>query len=113
LTVNGTTQTTTDAIAGASVAHRITEKVTGTLSAGVVQNISYSAGNVSGSSEIANLSTFNSNMPGSGYTSAVLGAGVSYDVAKNQRIGVNVGWQQKSLINTSVGSIGANYTIGF
>ena len=52
-------------------------------------------------------------MPGSSYTSAALGAGMSYEVAKNQRIGVNVGWQQKTLVNANVGSIGINYTVGF
>lgn len=113
LTVNSTKQTTTDALAGVGVSHKITDKLTGSASVGVVQNISYQAGTVSGTSEVANLSTFNATMPGSGYTSAALGAGMSYEVAKNQRVGVNVGWQQKTLVNSNVGSFGVNYTVGF
>ena len=113
LTVNGTKQTTTDVLAGASISHKITNDLSGFISAGVVQNVGYKAGTMSGTSEVANLSTFNTGMPGSNYTSAALGAGVSYDVAKNQRISTNVGWQQKSLVNTNVGSVGVNYTIGF
>ena len=113
LTVNSTKQTTTDVLAGVGLSHRITDKLTGSISAGVVQNISYTAGTVSGSSEIANLSTFNTGMPGSGYTSAALGAGMSYEVAKNQRVSVNVGWQQQTLVNANVGSVGVSYTVGF
>lgn len=113
LTVNSTKQTTTDALAGVGVSHKITDRLTGSVSAGLIKNINYQTGTVAGTSEIGGLSSFNAGLPGSGYTSVAVGTGLSYAVAKNQRIGVNLGWQQKSLINSSIASYGVSYTVGF
>lgn len=113
LTVNGTQQTTTDLIAGVGGSHKFTDKLSGNASVGIVQNLSNSGGNFSGTSEIGNLQTFNTVLPASKYTSAALGAGLSYEVGKDQRIGVSVGWQQKGLTNADVTSYGLSYTAGF
>lgn len=113
LTVNGTQQTTTDLIAGIGGSHKFTDKLSANASVGIVQNISNSGGNFSGTSEIGNLQTFNTALPASKYTSASVGAGLSYEVGKNQRVGVSVGWQQKGLSNADITSYGLNYTAGF
>lgn len=113
LTVNGTQQTTTDLIAGIGASRKITDKLTANANIGVVQNLSNTGGSFSGTSEIGNLQTFNTALPTTKYTSAALGAGISYEVGKNQRVGVSVGWQQKGLTNADVTSYGLNYTAGF
>jgi hypothetical protein len=110
LTYSPVKQTATDLLAGVTVAHRITDSLTGTLNAGVVQNLAYNAGKSTATSD---MGTYSAPLQGSHYTSAALGAGLSYEVAKNQRIGVNAGWQQKSLTNASITSYGASYTVGF
>jgi hypothetical protein len=40
-------------------------------------------------------------------------AALSYEVVKNQKLGINIGWQQKSSINNSIASYGLSYTVGF
>lgn len=113
LTVNGTQQTTTDLIAGVGVSHNVNDKLTANVNVGVIQNLSNTGGTFSGTSEIGNLQTFNTALPTTKYTSAAFGAGVTYALSKNERIGASVGWQQKSLSNASVTSYGLNYTVGF
>lgn len=110
LTVGSVNQKTTDVLAGVTVSHRINDDLTGTVNAGVVQNVGYSAGSVNTTSDMGN---FTAPLSGSRYTSAALGAGLSYQVAKDQKIGVNVGWQQKSLTNSNISSVGVSYTVGF
>jgi hypothetical protein len=112
LTYNSLTQTTTDAMTGLGVGYNF-GRATAFVSAGVIRNLSYSAGAVSGSSDIINLSSYNIAIPGSNYTSLGVGAGFTYDVAKNQYLTTSFGWQQKSLINTSVSNFGINYMIGY
>jgi hypothetical protein len=112
ITYGNISQTTTDAIAGISLSHNFGRFV-GFVSAGVIQNLSYNSGTLTGSSDIIGLNSINSKLPGSGYTSTSLGMGVSYDLAKNQYLGLSIGWQEKSLLNTSVISGAATYTIGF
>ena len=112
ITYGSVTQSTTDALAGISLSHNF-GRFTGSVSTGVIQNLSYSAGTLTGSSGIIGLNSINTKLPGSGYTSLSLGTGISYDLAKNQYVGASVGWQQKSLLNTSVLSGAITYTIGF
>ncbi|CAB4124945.1 Autotransporter beta-domain containing protein [uncultured Caudovirales phage] len=112
ITYGNTTQSATDAVAGIGLSHNF-GRITGSVSAGVIQNLSYSAGTLTGSSEIIGLNSINTKLPGSGYTSLSLGTGVSYDLAKNQYIGASLGWQQKSLLNTSILSGAVTYTVGF
>ena len=113
LTVNSNTQTATDVIAGVSVSHKLTDKLTATGSAGVIQNVSSSTGSLSGTSEIGNKTTFNNALPNNGKTSVGVGAGLSYQVTKNSKVGVNVGFQDKTPSGNNVGYVGLSYTIGF
>jgi hypothetical protein len=92
------------------VAKQFTNKVSGSASLGVVRNLSYDAGTLTSTSDMGN---FTAPLPGSGYTSASAGTGLSYEVVKNQKLGLNIGWQQKSLINNSIASYGLSYTVGF
>lgn len=110
LTFNSVRQSSIDLITGASVAHKFTDKLSGTVSAGLVQNLTYKAGAVSATSDMGD---FTSNLSGKHYTSAALGTGFSYRIAKSQSVGVNFGWQQRSLTNASFASMGITYTIGF
>ena len=112
ITYGSVTQSTTDALAGVSLSHNF-GRLTGSVSTGVIQNLNYNAGTLTGTSGIIGLNSINTKLPGSGYTSASLGAGVSYDLFKNQYIGANIGWQQKSLLNTSILSGAVTYTVGF
>lgn len=110
ITYGAVKQSTTDLLAGVSVAKKFDEKLTGTVSAGVVQNIANSAGTLTSTSDMGN---FKAPLQGGSYTSAALGAGLSYEVLPNQRVGANFGWQQKSLTNSSISSYGVSYTVGF
>jgi hypothetical protein len=110
LTYGSVKQSTTDTLAGVSVGKKLTDNLTASVSVGVVKNVSYNAGNVTATSEMGN---FTAPLQGSKYTSTAAGAGLSYSITKNQRVGINVGWQQKGLTNTNIGSIGLSYTIGF
>lgn len=113
LSYNSLTQSTTDALAGASMSYDFDDKIAGFISAGMIKNINYSAGTLSGTSGIYGLQTFNTTLPAQGYTSPTLGAGVSYDLAPHQVITISTGWQQKTLTNTSQITGAVNYTIGF
>jgi cytochrome P450 len=106
----GELDSTKDVLAGIIVAKKFNDKLTGSVSAGVVQNIANEVGTVTASSDMGN---FSSPLQGGKYTSAALGAGLSYKVAPNQRIGANFGWQQKSLTNARIASYGVSYTVGF
>ena len=112
ITYGSTTQSATDALAGISLSHNF-GRTTASISSGVIQNLSYSAGTLTGTSGIYGAENINNKLPGSGYTSLSLGAGLSYDLAKNQYVGASVGWQQKSLLNTSILSGAVTYTVGF
>lgn len=113
LTYNSINQNATDAIAGVTLGHNFTDRLAGFVSAGVVQNLSYSAGAVSGTSDIINLSKFNSQMPGQGYTSPTVGFGASYALSKNEYLGLSAGWQERSMLNVNVTSGTITYTVGF
>ena len=113
LSVNPYKQTKTDLLGGLSLGMPITDKISASVSAGLVHNLSNDTGSFSGTSEIYRMFSFDIANPGKKYTSGALGAGVSYEFIPNHKVGVNVGWQQKSLIDANVGSVGMNYTWGF
>ena len=110
LTIGNVNQTTVDLLAGATVSHRIKDDLVGTVSAGIVHNISNSVDAAKASSDMGNFSAPLSN---SRYTSAAVGAGLNYSIDKDQKIGVNIGWQQKSLTNNNINSVGVSYSVGF
>ena len=112
LTVNATKKTSTDIIAGLSVAKQLTDKLSGNVSAGIVQNLSGSSVAYSGSSEIGGLTTFNGTLPSNGSTNPSLGAGLSYSIDSTTKVGANVGWQAKGS-NADITSVGISLTKGF
>ena len=103
-------QSTTDLLAGVSVSKKITDKLSGYLSVGMVKNVFYNTGAVNATSD---MGTFTAPLTGDKYTSTAAGAGLSYEVAKNQRIGISFGWQQRGLVNANINSVGVSYSVGF
>jgi autotransporter-associated beta strand protein len=112
LTVNNTKRTSTSILAGVTVAKQLTEKLNGNVSAGIIQNLTGRSATFTGTSEIAGLSTFSNTIPSNGSTNPTVGAGLSYSVDKNTKIGANVGWQASGS-NADISSIGISLTRGF
>lgn len=112
LTVNATSRKSTDALAGVSLSKQFNDKISGSFSVGVVQNLNRQDPVYAGTSEIGGLSTFNGSLPNNGKTNASFGAGMSYSIDKTTRVGVSVGVQQKG-DNANINSIGVSLTRGF
>ena len=112
LTVNGTSQSATDIIAGATVGKQITDKLSGSVTAGVIQTVSQTNPAFTGTSEIGNMNTFSGVVPNNGKANPTLGAGLGYNINKTTRVGANVGWQQRGA-NADVTTIGISLTKGF
>ena len=113
LTIESQSVNSTDVIAGVGVSKKLTDKLTASASVGVTQNVQHDASNINGSSEVKNLSNFNSPMSKGKETSASVGAGLSYQVAPNTKVGVNVGWQDKTMFKPSSTSVGISLTFSF
>ena len=113
LSYNAMAQNTFSAIGGVGVRSHLAEKLKGTLSAGVQQNLNYSMGNYAGTSNIPGMSSFSAQMPSNTNTMATASAGLYYDVRKNEQIGLTTQWQQQPFIKTNTTSVIATYTIGF
>jgi hypothetical protein len=113
LSIDSYKQVTSDLLGGVSFSMPITENITASVSAGLVRNLTNAPGSFNVTSEIHNMFTFETKNPGKKYTSGALGAGLTYEFIPNHKVGVNVGWQQRSLIDMNVKSFGLNYTVGF
>ncbi len=113
LSYNAMAQNTFSAIGGIGVRSHLVEKLTGTASVGIQQNLNYSMGNYAGTSSIMGLETFSVQMPGNVNSMATATAGMFYDINKRERVGVNVLWQQQPFIATNTTTALATYTIGF
>jgi hypothetical protein len=113
LTYNGVSQHAFDALLGASMDVRLTSMLSGSLSAGLTQNLTYRAGTVSGTSAIAGLNDFSVALPGSHYTSWGFGAGLGMDLGRDQRLSVSASFQTHKLAQFNIGSVSLNYTAGF
>ena len=109
VTYNGINQAKTDLLAGANISHDFDDKWSGFVSAGVIKNLVYKQGTVSGTSNIIGLQNFSTPLTGSGSTTPVIGAGISYDVTPSQVLGLSVGYQQQSGIKSGA----LTYTVGF
>lgn len=112
LTVNSTRKTSTDVIAGVGISKQITDKLSGNVSAGIVQKVNGQDATFAGTSEIKNLSTFSGNIPSNGTTNPIFGAGLSYSIDKTTKVGVSTGWQAKGS-NAGITSVGFSITKGF
>ena len=113
LSYNAMAQNTFSAIGGIGVRSHLAEKLIGTASVGIQQNLNYSMGNYAGTSSISGLETFSVQMPGNVNSMATATAGMFYDINKRERVGVNVLWQQQPFIATNTTTALASYTIGF
>jgi hypothetical protein len=82
--------------------------LTGSVSVGIVQAISNNPGTFSGTSEIGNLNNFNVALDKNKPTQGNLGVGLSYEIAKNQRIGATA-----NVSSNGVGTVGIGYSMGF
>jgi hypothetical protein len=113
LSIDSYKQTTTDLLGGVTVSYKVWDDLTASVSAGVVKNVANEAGSINGTSEIKNMFTFANPLPGQKYLSGAFGAGLTYEFIPGQRVGVNVGWQHKTLTDTSIGAVGLTYSLGF
>lgn len=113
ISYNAMAQNTFSAIGGLGVRSHLAEKLIGTASIGIQQNLKYSMGNYAGTSNIMGLESFSTQMPGNVNSMATATAGLYYDVRKNERVGLNVLWQQQPFIATNTATALATYSIGF
>jgi hypothetical protein len=113
LSYNAMAQSTFSAIGGIGVRSHLAEKLTGTASVGIQQNLNYSMGNYAGTSSIMGLETFSVQMPSNVNSMATATAGLFYDINKRERLGLNVLWQQQPFIAANTTTALATYTIGF
>jgi hypothetical protein len=109
LTFGGVTQTSTDLLAGVSASTKVADGLTASVNAGVVHNLDYNAGTVTATGEPG---AYQSNLAGTRKTSAALGAGLSYAIDKETKIGASIGWQQKGT-TSDISSVGVNLTKSF
>lgn len=109
LTFGGVTQTSTDLLAGVSASTKVADGLTASVNAGLVHNLDYNAGTVTATGEPG---TYQSNLAGTRKTSAALGAGLSYAIDKETKIGASIGWQQKGT-TSDISSVGVNLTKSF
>ena len=113
LTYNGMSQEVFAAVGGVGASVFLAEKLTGTASVGIQQNLNYKMGNYQGTSAISGLESFSVNMPSNINSMATATAGMSYAVKKNEKLGVNVLWQQQAFSATNTITALATYSIGF
>lgn len=113
LTYNAMAQEVLAATGGIGTSVFLAEKLTGTASVGIQQNLNYKMGNYQGTSSINGLESFSVNMPSNINSMATATAGMNYAVKKNEKIGVNVLWQQQAFSATNTITALATYTMGF
>lgn len=111
LTVASLKDRSTSVLAGMKVQHRLTPKLTLTGSAGVEQDVEHKVDRYSASG-LAGLTSesFNNDIK---RTRAVASAGAFYDVAKGQRVALDVYYQELPFERTGSTTAYAHYTIGF
>lgn len=113
LTYNAMSQTVLAAVGGMGAQALLAEKLTGTASIGLQQNLNYKMGNYQGTSSISGLETFSVKMPSNTNTMATATAGLNYALTKNEKLGLNVLWQQQAYTATNTVTALATYSIGF
>ena len=113
LSINPYKQKSTDLIGGVSVSKKLTNELSVNTSVGVTKNLRTNTGSIAGTSEIYNLEAFDYALDKGKSFSFGVGAGVSYQFMPDHTIGLNVGFEQKSIVNPRAGSVGISYTYGF
>ena len=113
LSYNAMSQEVLAAVGGVGTSVFLAENLTGTASVGIQQNMNYKMGNYQGTSSINGLSNFSLQMPSNTNSMATANAGLNYAIKKNEKLGVNVLWQQQAFTATSTVTALATYSIGF
>lgn len=111
LTVAGLKDRSTSILAGIKAQHRLTPKLTLTGSLGVEQDVEHKVSRFSATG-LAGLTSesFNNDIK---HTRPVASAGAFYDVAKGQRVALDVYYQELPFERTGSATAYAHYTIGF
>lgn len=111
LTVAGLKDRSTSILAGIKANHRLTPKLTLTGSLGVEQDVEHKVSRFAATG-LAGLTSesFNSDIK---RTRPVASAGAFYDVAKGQRVALDVYYQELPFERTGSATAYAHYTIGF
>ena len=91
----------------------MTDKLGATASLGLQQNLRYTMGDVAGTSSIPGLQSFIVPMAGKSATLGMAGAGLTYALSRNNRLGLDVQWQQQASNHRGTTSLTANWTVGF
>ncbi len=113
LSYNAMSQEIFAAVGGLGTSVFLAEKLTGTASVGIQQNLNYNMGSLQGTSTIQGLESFSINMPSNINSMATATAGLSYAIKKHERLGFNLLWQQQAFAVTNTLTGLATYTIGF
>lgn len=113
LTYNAMAQEVFAAVGGIGTSVFLAEKLTGTASIGIQQNLNYKMGNYQGNSTIAGLEAFSISMPANTNSMATASAGLSYAVKGNEKLSFNLLWQQQAFTATNTLTGLATYTFGF
>lgn len=100
------------ALAGVGVRAQLADRLSGSLTAGVQHDLSRAMGHYAGSSDIPGLSQFSVAMPQARRTRATAAAGLAYRFTPNQRLGLNLVWQEQP-IGASALTVFTGYTVGF
>ncbi len=106
-------QNNLSAIGGVGIYSHLAEKLTATASVGFQQSLHHSMANYQGTSAITGLEHFSVQMPSANHSMATATAGLFYDISKQQRLGINVLWQQQAFSDANTTTALANYSIGF
>lgn len=112
LSYDALTQTALAALAGYGVQARFSGTLSGSASVGVKHYLHHTIGAYAGSSDVPGLGSFSVRMPAARRTMATASAGLAYDLGMNQRLGVNMAWQQQA-IGPAVLTVSTGYTVGF
>jgi len=113
LTVNPYNQKSIDLLAGVAISKGLTDSISVNTSIGLSKNLKTNSGSINGQSDISNLNTFNSSFTKVKSVTFGTSAGINYQINPKHLISLNAGFEQKSLINPKVSSIGITYTYGF
>ncbi|MDD3371330.1 MAG: hypothetical protein PHE27_05835 [Alphaproteobacteria bacterium] len=108
-----TNQNMLSALVGTGISGVLADNLRGSLSAGLIQNLSYRMNDYRGTSIVPGFTSFSIAMPSHKNTMATAGASLSYDIENAGRIGLTAIWQQQPILNATATSVMASYTLGF
>jgi hypothetical protein len=110
---NEVAEDATWATAGASLSMRVTDKLSATASLGILQNLSFSAGTYSGTSNIGGLQTFSTPLNKASDTMGTASLGAYYNFTPKERLAVTAQWQQQTVYQQDNTALTVTLTMGF